>query len=330
MAQGVGFDADGGDFSSLTSNDPIQKYVISAFAAITFYNAIELVVLCFTTFHRYHGCYFWSLLITSASLIPHCVGYLLFIFSTISSYVPVSLIIPTWFCIITGHSLVLWSRLHLLLQSHKLLQALLYMIIIDCIVFQIPTTVLLYGSLSNASHFARGYNIMERVQLVAFCVQEFVLSGIYVWETIKMLRLRPERSRVIILTQLLIINVIILILDVAVVAIEYAGYYALQVMFKPVAYSVKLKLEYAILGRLVKIAQGASSDPDPLSPSSRGFNITASGFDDSGSNGAAVTVVRQVNSGPKIPVDVLIKSLTRWDQCGNTLRKPISRFADMT
>ncbi|GCB27221.1 hypothetical protein AAWM_10106 [Aspergillus awamori] len=300
MSQEVGIDVHSGDFSSLTSKDPIQKYVISAFAAITFYNAIELVVLCFTTFQRYHGCYFWSLLVTSASLIPHCVGYLLFIFSTVSPYVPVSLIIPTWISIVTGHSLVLWSRLHLLVQSQKLLQGLLYMIIIDSIAFQIPTTVLLYGSLSNTPHFARGYDIMERVQLVGFCVQEFILSGIYVWETIKMLRLRPERSRFIILTQLLVINILILILDVAVVAIEYAGYYALQVMFKPVAYSVKLKLEYAILGRLVKIAQGASSDPDPLSPSSRGFNITASGFDESGSTGAGVTVVRQVNSGPLV------------------------------
>ncbi|PYI03260.1 integral membrane protein [Aspergillus sclerotiicarbonarius CBS 121057] len=303
MSHTVGIEISRGDFSSLTPSDTIQKYVISAFAAITWYNAIELVVLCLTTFHRYQGCYFWSLLITSASLIPHCVGYLLFIFSFgISPYIPVSLIIPTWFCIITGHSLVLWSRLHLLLQEPKLLRGLLYMIILDCILFQVPTTVLLYGSLNDTPALARGYDIMERVQLVAFCVQEAILSGIYVWETIKMLRLRPERPRFVILTQLLVINILILILDVAVVAIEYAGYYALQVMFKPVAYSIKLKLEYAILGRLVKIARGASAsyDPEPLSPSARGFNVTASGYEDSGSNGAGVTVVRHVNSDPFI------------------------------
>ncbi|PWY77283.1 integral membrane protein [Aspergillus sclerotioniger CBS 115572] len=303
MSHTVGIETSRGDFSSITPTDTIQKYVISAFAAITWYNAIELVVLCLTTFQRYQGCYFWSLFITSISLIPHCVGYLLFIFSFgISPYIPVSLIIPTWFCIITGNSLVLWSRLHLLLQAPRLLRALLGMIIIDCIVFQIPTTVLLYGSLNDAPNFARGYDIMERIQLVAFSVQEALLSGIYVWETIKMLRLRPERPRFVILTQLLVINILILILDVAVVAIEYAGYYALQVMFKPVAYSIKLKLEYAILGRLVKIARGTSVcyDPDPLSPSARGFNVTASGYEDSGSNGAGVTIVRHVNSDPII------------------------------
>ncbi|PWY69489.1 integral membrane protein [Aspergillus heteromorphus CBS 117.55] len=293
--------SDSGDFSSLTPTDPIQRYLISAFAAITWYNAIELVVLCLTTFNRYRGCYFWSLLITSFSLIPHCVGYLLFVFSFgISPYIPVSLIAPTWFCMVTGHSLVLWSRLHLVLQAPKVLKALLVTILLDCFLFQTPTIVLLYGSLSHDGQWSRGYDIMERIQLVAFCIQEAILSGIYVWETVKMLRLRPERPCFVILTQLLVINVIIFILDVAVVAIEYAGYYALQVMFKPVAYSIKLKLEYAILGRLVKIARGegasTSYDQDPYSPSARGFNITASGCEDSVSNGAGVSAVRQIHS----------------------------------
>ncbi|PYH96848.1 integral membrane protein [Aspergillus ellipticus CBS 707.79] len=292
--------ASSGDFSSVIPRDPIQRYVISAFVAIAWYNAVELILLCLTTFNRYRGCYFWSLLVTSVSLIPHCVGYLLFVFSFgISPYIPVSLIIPTWICMVTGHSLVLWSRLHLILQATKVLNALLFMIILNCFLFQVPTAVLLFGSLSQAAHWRRGYDIMERVQLVVFCVQEAILSGVYVWETVKMLRLRPERPCFVILTQLLVINVVILILDVAVVAIEYAGYYALQVMFKPVAYSIKLKLEYAILGRLVRIARGegvsASYHPDP---SAQGFNITASGCEDSGSNGAGVSVVRQIHSNP--------------------------------
>lgn len=136
------------------------------------------------------------------------------------------------------------------------------MIIIDSIIFQTPLFVLMYGVVSPKSHlFVRGFGVMERVQLVGFCVQELILSGIYVWEAAKMLRLHPEQRNKRILVQLLIINIFILILDVAVLGAEYAGYNAVQVMFKPVAYSIKLKLEYAILGKLVEIARGTCLVP---------------------------------------------------------------------
>jgi hypothetical protein len=96
---------------------------------------------------------------------------------------------------------------------------------------------------------------MERIQLVGFCLQELVISAIYVWNTLQILRLRPQGRPDAILHQLLIINILILTLDVAVVVIEYVGYYSMQVMFKPVAYSIKLKLEYAILGKLIDISR---------------------------------------------------------------------------
>ncbi|KAL4952163.1 hypothetical protein BDW69DRAFT_168327 [Aspergillus filifer] len=85
---------------------------------------------------------------------------------------------------------------------------------------------------------------MERIKLVGFCLHEALLSGIYVWETAKLLlHLCPESRNRFIVAQLLIMNVIGLIFDFAVVIVKYAGFYAVQVMFKPVAYSIKLKLE---------------------------------------------------------------------------------------
>ncbi|THC87570.1 hypothetical protein EYZ11_012984 [Aspergillus tanneri] len=90
------------------------------------------------------------------------------------------------------------------------------------------------------------------------------------WQAVRLLRLRPDRLHYTILIQLLVINIIILILDVAVVGIEFAGFYTLQVMFKPVTYSIKFKLEYAILGKLIQIAKGSAYNPGALSPNSQG------------------------------------------------------------
>ncbi|KAJ5644179.1 uncharacterized protein N7484_006686 [Penicillium longicatenatum] len=250
-----------------TNGDQVRTHIFAAFSAIAWYNAIELIILCFVSFKRHRGCYFWSMLIASSAIIPHCLGYVCLFFPTgVSPYVCVTLIIVGWISMVTGQSVVLWSRLHLVLQNTKVLWGVLWMIIIDVVLFHVPTTVLLYGTAAAPnSVWANGYNIMERIQLVGFCIQELIISGIYVWETGKLLRLRPEGRSQGILHQLLFINIIILILDVAIVAIEYVGFYAVQVMFKPVAYSIKLKLEYAILGKLVAIARGSYEDELPSS-----------------------------------------------------------------
>jgi hypothetical protein len=279
----------------------VQKYVVAAFAAITWYNSVELVVLCLFTFKRYQGWYFWSLLIASASLTPHALGFLFFFFPLgVSPYFAVTLIILGWYCMVTGHSLILWSRLHLVLHRPKLLCAILILIITDAILFHVPITVLLYGSLSSdplqPNQFAKGYDVMERIQLIGFCLQELLLSGIYLWETAKMLYVYRDQRHRRILTQLLLISIVILVLDIAVVGIEYAGLYALQVMFKPVAYSTKFLLEYAILGRLVQIARGPTSDPEPLCSSSQGPTASGGRSGGSGSNEVGFVDLQRDNS----------------------------------
>ncbi|KAJ5390986.1 uncharacterized protein N7496_002054 [Penicillium cataractarum] len=253
-----------------SSNTPVRTEIFAAFAAIAWYNAIELIILCFVSFKRRRGCYFWSLLVASSSIVPHCLGYVLLFFPTgVSPYICVTLIVFSWYGMVTGQSLVLWSRLHLVLQNTKILWGVLWMIMVDAVLLHIPTTVLLYGTVAApVSAWSRGYSTMEHIQLVGFCIQELIISGLYVWETVKLLRLRPQGRPHGILHQLLTINIIILLLDVAIVVIEYVGYYAVQVMFKPVAYSIKLKLEYAILGKLVAIAQGAQTYNDDELPSS--------------------------------------------------------------
>ncbi|EHA20251.1 hypothetical protein ASPNIDRAFT_136326, partial [Aspergillus niger ATCC 1015] len=244
--------------------DSHQVHVFTAFAAIACYNAIELVILCLSTFKRRGSLYFWSLLVASLSIVPQCVGYiLLFSRPQISPYGSATLIMVGWCGMITGHSL-----------DPTTLRYLLRLIILDDILLQIPITVLLYGTVSTQWElFNYGYNIMERIQLVGFCLQEGLLSGLYVWEAAKLLRLRPEDRHRRILAQLIGINILVLILDVAVVGIQYAGYYALQVMFKPVAYSIKLKLEYAILGRLVNVVKKVNTQE---SLSTQGFDMLPS------------------------------------------------------
>ncbi|KAJ5190546.1 uncharacterized protein N7498_009531 [Penicillium cinerascens] len=245
-----------------------ERTAVACLIALAWYNALELVVLCFTTFKRYGGCYFWCLLISSMAIIPFGLGYLLIIFDIYNSLFSVAMELIAWVCMVTGQSLVLWSRLHLVVQNRSILRWTLAMIIVDAIVFQIPASVLELGSHSNKSYlFTRGFNVFERIQLIAFSLQEVVLSVIYSWEAVRLLNLRPRGHYRSTLVQLLIVNLAMILMDAAVIGVQYSGLFDIHVTLKAFVYSVKLKLEYAILGKLVVFTEmcGSASQPTDLS-----------------------------------------------------------------
>jgi len=170
---------------------------------------------------------------------------------------------------ITAQSVVLWSRLHLVVtgqRGHEILMWTKWMIIIDAIILHIPTTVLTIGSNgnSNTEVYARGYNIMEKVQMCGFFVQEVILSSIYIIETVRILRYSIHGNTKRLMYQLIGINILIIIMDLGILALECASLYILQITIKAAFYSIKLKLEFAILSRLVQYVGGrrqASSQP---------------------------------------------------------------------
>lgn len=111
---------------------------------------------------------------------------------------------------------------------------------------------------------------MEKIQMCGFFCQEVILSSIYIIETAKILRssMQPNTRRTF--HQLIIINTVIIIMDVCLLGLEGASLYILETLCKGVVYSIKLKLEFAILGKLVRFVGGAEA-PDALRKNSVGF-----------------------------------------------------------
>jgi hypothetical protein len=111
-------------------------------SALSLYNALELELLVFTTFHPYRGLYFWALALASFGIIPYVLGFSIEYFGF--SYLALGIAIDTtgWSLMVTGQSVVLYSRLWLVFGGghHRLLQAVKWMIIIDAVVFHGTTT----------------------------------------------------------------------------------------------------------------------------------------------------------------------------------------------
>ena len=128
---------------------------------------------------------------------------------------------------VTGQSVVLYSRLGVVLGPFhdNILRAVRWMIIVDAIVFHISTSVVFFGTFetTNNEGFAQAYKYIEKIQMtgrykwsphrlpcllprrqghtlaniggLGFTLQEFILSGLYVWRTIDILKTSPDWSQ---------------------------------------------------------------------------------------------------------------------------------------
>ena len=126
------------------------------------------------------------------------------------------------------------------------------MIITNAYILHIPMTVLFFGLNHSDARFARPAAIFDQVQSTGFYIQDFIISGIYIYKAARAfkiiitLRSRDGRNAII---HLLYINILVVILNVLLLLTEYKLHYV-QVSFKTVVYSIKLKLEFSVLNRL--------------------------------------------------------------------------------
>lgn len=152
----------------------------------------------------------------------------------------------------------------------------------------IPTTTLAFGSFATDSDkFKDGGNAMEKIQMTAFSIQEFAISGLYIRQIFRLSKTTFDQDKQRKIYHLLTVHAVIICLDVALLTLEYMDYLVYQQSFKSVAYSMKLKMEFAVLGDLIESVRtsgtliGGSqkgSNPSRRSagtapPKSPGFNV---------------------------------------------------------
>lgn len=241
------------------------------------YNAIELLTLISLTFKRRAGLYFWSILFASFGIIPYCLGWLFVYFDLTRDYIGMIIETIGWVLVISGQSLVLYSRLHLIVTDIKLLRGVLIMIVINGLVWvsilsqcthfpltnikHTTMTVLLFGSEYSLRDNRRGFNnifnIMEKISMCCFYLQELIISGVYLWKSADILKTAFGNTRNM-LYKLFTINFVIVLMDVTLMVIEFHDWYVWEQGIKLVTYSVKLKLEFAVLSELIEFVRNRS------------------------------------------------------------------------
>lgn len=258
------------DHFSLTEMKPMYGLIDGAFLGVACYNAFEMLLFVFHTFQRNSGLYFWSMLVATVGLFAHSVSVLLSLFGL--PLIPLSaVIVGSWFPMVIGHSLMLYSRLHLVVAdgSRKLfwvltmIIALFFLLDIPSAAFFIDTCVHMDDA-ELLEPIMPILGVLAQVQVTVTAVQDTFIAGLYVYEAshtmavmdpIKAPQLRSMRRNLVLLF------ILSVVFDGLIVFAAFTEIPMLNVALKPLAYSIKMKIEALVLTNLVSVIK---RDPDTL------------------------------------------------------------------
>lgn len=116
---------------------------IASFTTIAWVNSVELQFRIWLGFKRYTGLYFWSLVLSSWGCAIHPLGFLLLDFKILKQANACGVIIGiSWWCMVTGQALVLYSRLWLVVRDKRKIRWVLCMIVTNFFILHIPIMIL--------------------------------------------------------------------------------------------------------------------------------------------------------------------------------------------
>lgn len=166
----------GNPVSGTTPLRATSLFAVVVFTSIALYNVVELSCIILTTFKKRSGLYFVSFCVATWGIPPYSIGFLILGIHQPEGraiYGFVTMIIVGWVCTVTGQSVVLYSRLHLIDRDSRHLRWVLAMIITNGVVLHSVTAVMTFGSnsLEDPARFYEPYSIVEKVQVTVFFVQ---------------------------------------------------------------------------------------------------------------------------------------------------------------
>ncbi|KAG6356046.1 hypothetical protein INS49_015431 [Diaporthe citri] len=235
-----------------------ERFLVACFLGAAIWNAVGMFPMIFLTFKRLWTLYFWAMILSTIGILICSASQIISVATPqVNTMINGVMSCVGWVFMVSGQSVVLYSRLHLLAITPRVLRLVLWMIIINGVTIHVTGTVLTVGTR------LKGPDVFERINITVFFAQETVISGLYMWKSRDLLgryskpRAAEEPSirqyasprvstslRVVksILTQLIIVNIIILFLDITIVVLEHAGLYLIQLGYKIFVYSVKLRI----------------------------------------------------------------------------------------
>lgn len=201
--------------NSFNGDYTADSAIVTLSVALALNNSLEMILLITTTFKRWRGLYFWSLSLCNLGVILYSIGMMMGYFNLGPRPLGSAILDIGWMIMICCQALVLYSRLGLLLDNAKIISAVKWMIIVTSCTLLPVVCILDFGTTySKIAAFAEGYFYIEHLQMTFITLQELIISGLYVWKTMALLKIISGPHTRSTVWQLLSINVIIIVMDV--------------------------------------------------------------------------------------------------------------------
>ena len=146
--------------------------VILSCSLLSLWNTLELLILIALTFRKWKGLCFWSFVVATIAVVPYSLGLVLRYFRVGNFYVGDIMNNIGWIAMVTGQSVVLYSRLHLIDDRTSVLRAVRWMIIVDAVIFHVTTTIVHFISTSSVP-IGAAPQVFEKIQMTGFSYQPF-------------------------------------------------------------------------------------------------------------------------------------------------------------
>ena len=183
----------------------------------------------------------------------------------------------------TGFSLVLYSRLNLVVRNRKIRRAVLCMICTDAVLFHTPIIIFDFGISSPHPYiWYMPMNIMEKIQVVGFSIQETIISLLYIYHASGFLKDVYTKQTHRVMQLLIFAQLLAILFDICLITVDCNNMFTLKVIIHPFAYAIKLKMEFVVLNQLLALikhglAPGELPAPDEESPDISGPTTVRSG-----------------------------------------------------
>ena len=241
---------------------PGEENAATAFLALTFYLILDVNIGIHRVFKRKQGLYFWSLVVATWGCAVDTIGILLKNFkpewgTRIWPFWTV-LILCGWSSFATAECVILYSRLHLVNQSPKVQRNVLIMIIIGSLALVIPNCVMMFPAYDVdpkvSSVWSPRMAIVDRTSQLGFSLLEGIISGVYIWSLINILKLKSNVRQRRVMYDLLYVNVIVISVDIVVTVLIFLNQVNLAYPIQVFSYALKFKLEFVVLNQLMAVA----------------------------------------------------------------------------
>jgi hypothetical protein len=218
------------DSYAITGSSPLptgaRLIAVGCFTGMAVLCLFELLILIPKRFQRRSGQYFWSLVTALIGAALFNIGIILynFVLHNTSPWIYVLFLDVGYLLYVPSEMSVLYSRLHLLSPSRKLMQVFLLIAVTEVTLVTIPLTVISTGAqVTSSAGFATAFSVFARVEVIVYAATQWLLSGIYIFQVSKMWKSDASLKVKKLLRHLVLTNMFVILLQLVYVVLEFKG-----------------------------------------------------------------------------------------------------------